>query len=114
MEKSILDFGLNAFIAFHRSIGLLVMICLLLWMMSGRRLDSGAYMTTFTRLAHWLCKHFFRACEYGARGTAASVPLKHARWRPLVRIVAQLLYVVITVFIVVLAVSHCAQTGMGK
>lgn len=110
MEKSVFDFALNAFIDFHRAIGLLVMMCLLLWMMSGRRLEPGAYMTFFIKLVRWIIKHLFKACEGAAKGTASSVPAKHARWRPLIRFGSQFLYVALTVLTVVLIVGRCAQT----
>jgi hypothetical protein len=112
MEKTTLDLILAAFVDYHRSIGLMVMLFLILWYMSGRRLDPWAYTTSFVRTVGFLIKKLLKACEVAARETAAAVPTSHARWRPSVRVISHFCYCLIWVLTVIILVSQCAQTRL--
>ncbi|HEY9754199.1 MAG TPA: hypothetical protein V6C97_03435 [Oculatellaceae cyanobacterium] len=109
MEKCVFDALLATYVFFHRSIGLLVMIFLLLWMMSGRRLEPGSYTAAFFKTCAWVWKKVMKLCAGAAKETAARVPSKHAGWRPLVHFCAMCCYSVLTVATVAIAVTQCAQ-----
>ena len=97
MEQFVFNTMLAAFVVFHRAFGLLVMICLLLWLMSGRRLDPGAYTTSFLKACCFVYKNLMKAAEGAAKATAARVPVSHASWRPLVLLGSQICYSCLTV-----------------
>jgi hypothetical protein len=109
MEKLVFDFLLDTYVLFHRSIGLLVMIILVLWMMSGRRLESRSYTNAFLKTFSWVCKKSGRILGIAAKETAAKIPAKHAGWRPFVHACAMCGYCTFAVAIAMLVVTQCAQ-----
>jgi hypothetical protein len=109
MEKAILDFFFSAFIVFHQSIGLVVILLLILCFMSGRRPNPLTYTGIFVKTLLMIAKKSLKTCEELAKGTAAMLPSKYAKWRPLVRIAAQPIYCVAIVSTIVLLINKCAQ-----
>lgn len=109
MEKAILDFFFSAFIIFHREIGLLVILFLVFWLMSGRRPSPWTYTGVFAKTLALVAKKSLKTCEAAAKSTASFVPTKHAKWRPVVKVVAQTGYVILTIGAIGLLVSQCAQ-----
>ena len=109
MEKAILDFFFSAFIVFHQTIGLIVILLLILFLMSGRRPNPLTYTGVFVKTLLLIFKKSLKICEDLAKGTAAMLPSKYAKWRPLVRILAQPIYCIAVLSTVVLLINSCAQ-----
>jgi hypothetical protein len=109
MEKTIFDSFFSAFIVFHQTIGLLVILLLILCFMSGRRPNPWTYTGIFVKLLFVILKKSLKTCEELAKGTAAMLPAKYAKWRPIVRTVSQPIYCVAIVSTVVLMINRCAQ-----
>jgi hypothetical protein len=110
MEKAIMDFFFSAFIVFHREIGLLVIVLLILLFMSGRRPNPWTYTGVFIKVLLLIMKKSLRICEAAAKETASIVPTKYAKWRPMVKIIAQVMYCAAATVAIVLLVSRCSQT----
>jgi hypothetical protein len=109
MEKAILDFFFSAFIVFHQTIGLIVILFIILSLMSGRRPNPLTYSGVFAKTLLLVLKKSLKICDDLAKGTATVMPSKFAKWRPLVRILAQPVYCVALLATVVLLINRCAQ-----
>ena len=109
MEQLFFNSCLGAFTAFHRAFGILVMIGLLLWLMSGRRLDPGSYLNSFLKTCLFVFKKLMKLSEGLAKMTAALLPNSRAHLRPIVHLVSHCGYSILTIAFVMFSVSQCTQ-----